>query len=208
MVKGSLIDRVYTDVKAELTRRSLLPGQRIDLADMCERHRTSASPMRNALNRLVGEGLIEAHAHDGFYIPRVTEKSLHDLFSWNERILLLALEDLSADALASTPPAEHEDTAIDTEIVFSGLAALSGNQEVTRAVHQVNDRLRSLRSLPSTSLLPTGGELSDLRGAWLSGDRKHLADLLRDYHARRLAVLPHLIALAYTAPLATSAGPT
>jgi len=208
MVKGSLVDRVYNDVKAELTRRSLLPGQRIDLAAMCERHRTSASPMRNALNRLVGEGLIEAHAHDGFYIPRVTEKALQDLFSWNEHILLLALDAAPSDALTAMPPAPGDDVTTDTESVFGGLAALSGNGEVRRAVHQMNDRLRSLRCLPAASLLPLDGELEELRGAWSLGDRDKMAGLVRAYHSRRLAVLPQLIALAYTAPLAGDGGPT
>lgn len=201
MAKGSAVERLYRDVKAELTNRSHLPGQRIDIACLCDRHAVSPTPMRNVLNRLVGERIVETHSHDGFYIPRITEESLRSLFAWSEHLVVLAID----TATDRTPPPSiiHsvDDVVAATETLFEDLAALGPNPEVGFAIAGVNDRIRSVRRLPDASTINSPEELDAIYTEWREGDLAGLRQRLIDYHAARQSALTQIIALAYTAPL-------
>ncbi len=148
MTKGSAVEQLYREVKAELTSRTHLPGQRIDVADLCERYAVSPTPMRNVLNRLVGESIVETHSHDGFYIPRITESSLRDMLAWSEHLLVLAIDAASDTTPRTSLPEPNDDVVVETETIFREMARLNPNGEIDLAVASLNDRLRSLRRLP------------------------------------------------------------
>ena len=203
MTKGSAVEQLYIEIKAELTNRTLLPGQRIDVADLCSRYAISPTPMRNVLNRLVGERIIEAHSHDGFYIPRITEASLRDLLAWNEFLLLSALDAGSARPAPAALDAPSTDVVQETERLFDAVAQHSPNSELNAAVAAAHDRLRALRRLPEAGSIDQHGELLALRQHL--GDHRitALRGFVRTYHAVRQRALSQLIAQAYTAPLTT-----
>lgn len=203
MTKGSAVEQLYIEIKAELTNRTLLPGQRVDVADLCERYAISPTPMRNVLNRLVGERIVESRSHDGFYIPRITEASLRDLLAWNEFLLLSALD---GGNLSSAPPplrAPSADIVHETESLFNAVATLSANAELSSAVAGVHDRLRALRRLPVTSAIDRQNELLALRQLLSESRLTALRGFIGDYHAARQASLSQLIAQAYTSPVNT-----
>ncbi len=201
MAKGSAVERLYHAVKAEITNRSHLPGQRIDIAGLCERHAVSPTPMRNVLNRLVGERLVETHSHDGFYIPRITEESLRSLFAWNEHLVVLAIDTVSDLRPHVSAPVPIDDVVVGTETLFTELAALSPNPEVGFAIASLNDRVRPVRRLPDAGALNSAADLASMRSEWDGGDLARLRQRVMDYHTARLSALPQIIALAYTAPL-------
>jgi len=203
MTKGSAVEQLYIEIKAELTSRTLLPGQRVDIADLCERYAISPTPMRNVLNRLVGERIIESQSHDGFYIPRITEKSLRDLLNWNEFLLLSAIDGSEASVAPEDMPAPSVDLVEETENLFDAVATLSHSGELRAAVTGVHDRLRPLRSLPDAVTPDPAGELLTLRRHIGDGTATSLRACLRDYHVARRASLSQLIAQAYTAPINT-----
>ncbi len=178
-----------------------MPGQRIDVAELCERYAISPTPMRNVLNRLVGEGIVEAHSHDGFYIPRLTETSLRDLLSWNEQLLLLAIDTIDSATPPPPLPERTPDIVAETEILFEGVAKLNSNGELTQAVRDVNDRMRAFRRLPDAGIVDSENELSAFRQEWTNGNLAGIRDWVAQYHSARQSALKQLIGLAYTAPL-------
>lgn len=203
MTKGSAVEQLYREVKAELTSRTHLPGQRIDVADLCERYAVSPTPMRNVLNRLVGESIVETHSHDGFYIPRITESSLRDMLAWSEHLLVLAIDAASDTTPRTSLPEPNDDVVVETETIFREMARLNPNGEIDLAVASLNDRLRSLRRLPDARPIDSGKEVRDLRAEWSGGSVPTLRLLVQKYHAGRQSALTQIIALAYTAPVAS-----
>ncbi len=200
MAKASLIETVYLGIKQELSNGTLLPGQRVDITALCERYGASKSPVRNVLNRLVGEGLLEVQAHDGFYRPRVTEQKLRDLYMWNQQVLLLALENafaLDAVPAASAIDPTDDDLVTRTETLFVAVAKLGGNSELRRAIESINDRLRPIRRQKDGVFLGRPAELAGLTDAWLTADMPALKQQILTYHQVRLDLVPQIVAIAY-----------
>ncbi|HWU12692.1 MAG TPA: GntR family transcriptional regulator, partial [Caulobacter sp.] len=84
-------ERIYFSIKTHLLSESALrPGDRLDVRDLSHRFGASATPVRAALHRLVGERLLVSHQGEGFSMPRVTEPDLVDLYQWNAALLVNA----------------------------------------------------------------------------------------------------------------------
>lgn len=198
--KASLIERVYLDIRRELSDGTLAPGKRVDITALSARVGASKSPVRNALNRLVGEGMLEARAHDGFYRPLVTEAKLRDLYRWNQRLLLMAID------VAETEESEHPVSAVEfdvddvvptTEQLFSSIAALGQSGELLRAVDNVNIRLRAVRISKDAALIERRGELVAMTDAYKDSRFRELRTLVTGYHALRMQLTPQIVASAY-----------
>ena len=69
----SLVDLAYKAIKKDINSRTFLPGQKIILRELAERYGTSETPIKQALNRLVTEGLVETFLRRGM---RVKEMAL------------------------------------------------------------------------------------------------------------------------------------
>src|SRR3546814_460371 len=83
---------LYKQIRRALRSGRYVPGERLDPATIAEEFHTSATPVRFALYRLVGEGLIADHARSGLYVPLFTEVALRDLYDWMRRLLLMACD--------------------------------------------------------------------------------------------------------------------
>lgn len=202
--KASRIEQVYAGIKQEILAGLLLPGQRADVADMASRYNVSKIPIRMVLNRLVGEDILQTTPHEGFYMPRVSEQRLRDLHGWTQQVLLLSLQ----MAFSAPPPApslpsinfDHDDTVTGIEQLFGAIAGIGGNGEYRRAINSTNDRLRPIRRLPDFSVSDRSTEFRALTDAWVQSDLSALQDLVLAYHERRLAIIPRIVALAYSDP--------
>ena len=87
--KNSKSERLYEEIKRAILTGRYTPGARIDPSTLANEFKISPTPVRFALYRLVGEGVIEDHAREGFHVPSVTEMSLRELYKWMEHLLLL-----------------------------------------------------------------------------------------------------------------------
>jgi DNA-binding GntR family transcriptional regulator len=75
-----LSDRLREAVEEEITTGKLLPGSRLDEAELAKRFKVSRTPIREALNLLLGEGLIEMRPRRGAVVARVTSHRLIEMF--------------------------------------------------------------------------------------------------------------------------------
>ena len=83
---------LYLEVRHALRSGNYVPGQRIDPATLAEEFHASATPVRFALYRLVGEGLIADHGRNGLHVPLPTEVILRDQYDWMRRLLQMACD--------------------------------------------------------------------------------------------------------------------
>ena len=94
----SLVDLAYKAIKKDINSRTFLPGQKIILRELAERYGTSETPIKQALNRLVTEGLVETFLRRGMRVKELAwdwvEESLEarrmiETFCANQAILLV-----------------------------------------------------------------------------------------------------------------------
>jgi DNA-binding GntR family transcriptional regulator len=75
----SQTDNAYKQLRLGILRGDLQPGDRLRAADLQERFGLGLTPIREALTRLSGEGLVEAESHRGSRVSRVSLEELADL---------------------------------------------------------------------------------------------------------------------------------
>ena len=67
----SLVDLAYRAIKKDINTRTFLPGQKIIVRELAERYGTSETPIKQALNRLVTEGLVETFLRRGMRVKEM-----------------------------------------------------------------------------------------------------------------------------------------
>jgi len=77
--RGSLTEDVYEHLRAEILAGRYLPEQKLKITELCGEVRGSLGAVREALSRLLSEGLVEAEAYKGFSVAAVSPLDLVNL---------------------------------------------------------------------------------------------------------------------------------
>ena len=83
----SLFDQLRTDLLAG----AMEPGSKLAIEALAERYATSATPLREALNRLVCDGLVERREQRGFVVAGISAADLAEITKtrcWLEEVAL------------------------------------------------------------------------------------------------------------------------
>lgn len=79
-----LKERTYGAVKRMILAGTLRPGEKLAERDLSRRLKVSRTPLREALSRLVQEGLVENRPRRGHYVQAIDAKSVADLYDLRE----------------------------------------------------------------------------------------------------------------------------
>jgi DNA-binding GntR family transcriptional regulator len=75
----SLTERVYECLRADILAGRFSPGQRLRPTDLAALNAVSLNVVREALNRLAGQRLVQASPQQGFSVVQVSAFDLYDL---------------------------------------------------------------------------------------------------------------------------------
>lgn len=202
MSPAQILERSYQTLKQRLMEGGFRPGYRLEAARLADDMHVSITPVRDVLNRLTGEGLVEAIAGGGFYVPLLDESMLRDLLDWNAALALLAIR-MQQSSTHSIAFLDHDDLDVPerTARLFCRLALRLGNSEFTRAVESANDRLHAMRQLDERVIGNTREELAELVSAAETATASALAKQVRQFHARRKGRLATYVRLLRTPPV-------
>lgn len=197
MNAGPVADRVYAGLRQRILEHHYRPGERLDGAELADQLASSVTPVRDALNRLAGEGLVEMQSGEGFHLPGFDEPALADLYRWSGDLMTLATR--SADA-SSAPPGDGlsgESNATRTAGLFVAIATQSDNVEHARAIDSCNARLSVARMVEPDLFDDIDVELAELGELHRADSRQSLRIALRRYHTRRVRHAGALVRLLY-----------
>ncbi|BEV13174.1 GntR family transcriptional regulator (plasmid) [Asticcacaulis sp. DW145] len=197
--KAPTLNRVYRELRKEVLRGDYVPGHQLDLSEIRVRHKASDTPVRNAVNRLVGEGLLKNTSHGGYYLPHVTEDHVRDLIGFSLRELILGTEEAEVVGRTIAPlPSNlaHGNVLVTTEALFREIAK-SGGERARRTMEHVNDELHAIRLAEPLLIDDLQVELEGLIKACAAKDWQILRERLKDYHLLRLQLVPRLVTVLY-----------
>jgi len=192
------MERVYDALRYRIVRGELLPGTRLDPSRLAADLNSSATPVRDALHRLLGERLVAAWPQEGFHVPICSEGTLRDLHGWSLDILLAAAR--PAIPAMYRAQAEHELPQTDehaerVDALFEAIVSGSGNLQHREAIADVNARLHAYRRIEPHLMLDVGDEVDRLTAAWDRGEPAALRRELTAYHKRRVRLVPNIAAV-------------
>lgn len=82
---------LFDELRADLLAGVLEPGSKLAIEALAERYAASATPLREALNRLVSDGLVERREQRGFVVAGISAEDLAEITktrSWLEEVAL------------------------------------------------------------------------------------------------------------------------
>lgn len=157
---GSIVERVYAQLKELAIRFELLPGDRVNEVELARQFGVSRTPLREALNRLVSDGFLVFVAGKGFFRRSLDVKEIFDLFEMRQKLEMalaeLAVERASDEQLQEIreflsvsmkdDPSRNVDDLVSLDEEFhERMAALSGNLEMQHTLRTINARIRFIR---------------------------------------------------------------
>lgn len=105
MPKVSAEDRAHKEIINLILSQKYAPGDRLVEAELAQELGLSRTPVRNALRKLIAEGLLESQNNKSCVIPRITPADMEALFS--VRSLIEGRAAAGAAKLATGADVEH-----------------------------------------------------------------------------------------------------
>lgn len=192
----SLGERVYAQLKEDVSSGFLSVHVRLDFAELAARYEVSTTPIREAAMRLFGEGLLELHPKGGLRPVHVSEADLIALLDLHARLTGMALR-WSGGARIAVSARDELGANHRSRQFFADLAHTTGNTEFVRVMARLDDRLDRYQRLDERLLPDAAAEIAAIERAAVSPAL--LGRLLRRYHKRRLGIASRSIVLALSA---------
>ena len=85
-------ERVYDALRERIATCELAPGSPLPVVELARQFGVSLTPVRDALNRLAAEGLVEDVARKGYFVARLDREEIADLLEARRMIELAAAE--------------------------------------------------------------------------------------------------------------------
>jgi DNA-binding GntR family transcriptional regulator len=95
-------DSVFQILHESILTQVFRPGERLDIKDLTTKLGVSLTPVRDAINRLAAEGLIEIRPRSGTYVTDLSADEVADTFD-----VRMALECLAAEKMISRISSQH-----------------------------------------------------------------------------------------------------
>lgn len=206
------VDRVYDQLKLMAINYKFRPDQRINEVELARSLNVSRTPVREALNRLCSEGFLTSLPNRGFFGRSLDPKQVLDLYELRCAVELFAVgllvknaTDQELDELekfaripesASAKLNPLEILELDEQFHLR-IAKLSGNQELVRALGEVNAKVHFTRWVDYQTRKRDEDAHPRLVRAFRKRDVVECQKLMLDHIAKRADEIRALIRTAF-----------
>jgi DNA-binding GntR family transcriptional regulator len=136
-MQATLAEKAYQHIRRMLIENELSPGQRLVTRTLAEQIGVSLAPIREALNRLATEGLVEHLPGAGAFARKVDQQDLDELYVLRDAIESCAAAE--AAKYASAGQLEELDALVDVWQAITEAIRQNARPHATRT--QLNDWL-------------------------------------------------------------------
>lgn len=154
-------DVVYEMLRQSILDQTFLPGSRLQLDELASKLDVSATPVKDAINRLAAEGLVEIRPRSGTFVSRVSIEELAESLEIrcaieyfaartmvqrateeDVRLVRNLIEELSIPILTEHSRQVHEQK---NRELHEHLVALSGNRKMLDLYRSLNTHISMAR---------------------------------------------------------------
>lgn len=169
-----------------------VPGEPIVVTEVAAEVGFSPTPVREALARLAGEGLIDRRRGHGYFYPALSASDLIDLFELQLAYLHAALI-LCPRGLASLRKAAAEIRIDDgVQALFDAIVQQSANAALIEASRRVRDRMKPVLEAERHLDPEDGSAVRAMTTIIAAGRIPDLLDQVQQYHEQRCARIERL----------------
>ena len=118
----TLATMVGERIRASIIEGTLEPGSQLNEVELAANFGVSRGPVREALQRLIQEGLIRSAPHRGVFVPIMTGEDIDDIYLARD-----ALEAAAVRRITGTPRAAAAYKSLDRIVRGMSQAAAAGN---------------------------------------------------------------------------------
>ena len=193
MSPAHVLEPTYRRLKNALLEGRFRAGAKLEAMRLADDFGVSMTPVRDSLNQLVGEGLVDLTPGEGFRVPLLTEQALRDILQVNA-LLLEQAPDNDHKSLTINEGSNDTRGAYADRLAraFRDIAASSGNRFRVHLVERISDRLHPLRELEPEIWLGASQALEQIELTAQQGfDGSNRA--VRAYHQHIEALVPALV---------------
>ncbi len=153
----------------------------------------SPTPVREALARLAGEGVIDHWPGRGYFAPGLAASDIVELYDYHRRLVLWAID---APAAAGKQAWDREEGPLVDRIerVFAGAAGRSGNRVLMRAQRLAAACLRPVRVVEAKIAPVTVDEVERLEELSKNEEASGLREAIVVYHEGRMEAIASISA--------------
>ncbi len=152
----SLVDQVYEKIKSEIITCTLAPGQQIAQPQLAEKFNTGVTPIREALQRLTQERLVQPIPRFGYIVTPITLADMSEIFELRSilesaaaRLAALHASQEQLDQLAESAsftyvykdPESYTHFLEHNTSFHQAVAIASGNHRLAEQISQLLDEL-------------------------------------------------------------------
>ena len=209
--RATLTAQIEDLLRADIINGVLAPGQRLTAADLTERYEVSATPLREALQRLAAQGLVDIDPRLGAFVAPISLEHLRDTYwirqsleslaversvergddEWEQRLRELFAAFESAVASAGADP--HDDVLSWSRAhraFHNGLMAACDSPWLLSLLNVVNDHSERYRMLSALQgVRDPVGEHSAILAAAIARDKDAAVKALQDHLDRTVEVI-------------------
>jgi GntR family carbon starvation induced transcriptional regulator len=203
---------VYQKLRQDILKGAFKPGQKLQIDLVSARYEVGTNPVREALNRLSSERLVDRHDQRGFFVPQISIERLRELVKtrcwlegkaleesianrdqgWEDQVIL-AYHRLSRTpwspegALAGNPEWEARHRAFHVALISA-----CGSSWLIAFCQDLMDHAERYRHIAMAATYPTrlgNDEHRQIMDAALDGDAARARGLLVEHYMRTLSII-------------------
>lgn len=175
-------------IRSSILDGALTPGSQLNEVELANNFGVSRGPVREALQRLIQEGLLRSEPHRGVFVPVMTDEDVEDVYLAREVLETSAVRriaDLGRSAAAfetldqvigamrKAEEAEEWQTLADRDLDFhTELVSACASPRLARMFTTVISETRLCLGLQTGAYAARGGDIADEHG--------RIAELVRD----------------------------
>ena len=192
----------YSLLKTRVVGFGIRPGERLNEVALARELGVSRTPLREALNRLLAERLIDFTPGTGFICRPLDPKTIFDLYEMRQVIEVTSIRlailrasddelrglraDLLRDGIDVTGLTVAEAVQWD-EAFHMAIARLSGNGAMVHTLERLNDQIRFIRCVGMAArVTETKAQHRAMAEAVLARRADKAADIMADHIGRRM----------------------
>jgi hypothetical protein len=177
-------DRTYQLLRRRLSSGHYRPGERIGVKVLAADLHVSQTPVREALSRLVGQGLVHDRRGNGYYVARLDANEIAGLYALRVLYLRAALQGGGTAHNLGRRECDP-DPGTDIEGVFDAILQRNGNAVLIAAARNAAERLSLVRQVEAAVFADLAVEQGDILQVARAGSLSDIRRGVVAYHRRR-----------------------